>query len=107
MKLLKTKVVTYHTNLYSSQSPVLLQVVTYHTNLYSSQSALQSVIAKLDDGHDKLVDAVESLVEAPPPLKDCTKLTVKGPVNLAKGVCTTGIEIATNTGNSLVTVPAV
>lgn len=47
-------------------------------------------LVKLDDGFYKLVDKLERLVRAPPSLRACKSLTVKGPVRFGEGVVVRG-----------------
>jgi hypothetical protein len=61
----------------ASQSPPLSR---------SNAAAPQVPLVKLDDSYYKLVDKLERLVKAPPSLKLCRSLTVKGPVRFEKGI---------------------
>lgn len=63
-------------------------------------------LVKLDDAHYKLVDRLERLVRAPPSLRQCASLTVKGPVRFEAGVVIKGDVTLEVAGPEPVTVAA-
>ena len=55
---------------------------------------------KLDDAHYKMVDQMESLVDAPPSLVNASSLTVKGAVKFSKGRAHRRGAVESNTGRA-------
>ena len=64
-------------------------------------------LVKLDDAHYKLVDQLDALVSAPPSMRQCTSLTVKGPVAFSvDGVVLKGAVTFTAAGPEPAVVPS-